>query len=76
MIQNWKEQLTFVLPFRETSTGKRNALTGISQCEIAALWRNNLTHQYRLGSSLESGFAEKLESSFAEKDLGVLVDKL
>ena len=38
-----------------------------SKCTALHLWRNNCTHQYRLGADL-------LERSSAEKDLGVLVD--
>ncbi|KAK4828098.1 hypothetical protein QYF61_023460 [Mycteria americana] len=37
------------------------------QCEVLHLGRNNAKHQYMLGTT-------QLESSFAEKDLGVLVD--
>lgn len=37
------------------------------KCKIQPLGRNNLRHQYILG-------ADWLESSSAEKDLGVLVD--
>jgi len=38
------------------------------KCDVLHLGRNNLMHQYTLQ-------ANWLESSFAEKDLGVLVDK-
>ncbi len=37
------------------------------QCKVLHLRRNNLMHQYTLGVT-------QLESSLAEKDLGVLVD--
>ncbi|KAK4821753.1 hypothetical protein QYF61_000814, partial [Mycteria americana] len=44
-------------------------LTKLSKgkCQVLHLWRNNPMHQYMLG-------ADWLESSLAEKDLGVLVD--
>ena len=38
-----------------------------SKCRVLHLGRNNCRYQYRLGDDL-------LERSFAEKDLGVLVD--
>lgn len=37
-------------------------------CRVLHMGRNNHVHQYRLGNDL-------LERSFAEDDLGVLVDK-
>ncbi|KAK4831251.1 hypothetical protein QYF61_016483 [Mycteria americana] len=39
------------------------------KCQVLHLGRNNPMHQYMLG-------ADQLESNFAEKDLGVLVDNM
>lgn len=36
------------------------------KCQVLPLGRNNIMHQYRLG-------ADRLESSFAENNMGVLV---
>lgn len=37
------------------------------KCQVLSLGRNNIMHQYKIG-------ADWLESSFAEKDMGVLVE--
>ena len=42
-------------------------LMKFNNCRVLYLWRNNPRHQYMLGAS-------QLESSSAEKDLGVLID--
>ncbi|GAB0178657.1 hypothetical protein GRJ2_000331000 [Grus japonensis] len=72
---NWEEWLKCqraMLPSGRTSTAGEMAVRNFmkfnkGKCKILHLWRNNSVHQYRLG-------ANHLESSFAEKDLGVLVD--
>ncbi|PKU43623.1 hypothetical protein llap_6081 [Limosa lapponica baueri] len=63
-----------VLPFTGTRTGwttgtNRNLMKfNKGKCEVLHLVRNNSMHHYTLG-------ADQLESSFAKKDLGVLLDK-
>ncbi|GAB0208906.1 mitochondrial enolase superfamily member 1 [Grus japonensis] len=76
MTQNWEERLIgqrLILPSRGTLTGWRNGQAGAScsstkgKCKVLHLERNNPMHQDMLGTA-------QLESSLAEKDLGVLVD--
>lgn len=59
-----------MLSSRGTSTDWRNGLTcevNKRNCKVLHLGRNNPMYQYTLG-------ANWLESSFAEKDLGLPVD--
>ncbi|PKU37967.1 rna-directed dna polymerase from mobile element jockey-like [Limosa lapponica baueri] len=57
-------------PDRLESWAKRNLMKfNKDRCMVLHLGRNNPTHQYRVGADL-------LESSSADRDLGVLVDKL
>lgn len=76
MIQNWKEQLIdkMVVPsLRKALTTWRNEQTGISliltkgKCQVLVMGRSMPMHCCRLGTN-------RLESSFVEKDHGVLVD--
>ncbi|KAK4814555.1 LOW QUALITY PROTEIN: hypothetical protein QYF61_023754 [Mycteria americana] len=76
MAQNWEEWLMrqgIVLLSRGTSTGWRKEPHEVQQGEVqspaAPCWRSSPMHQYMLG-------AAQLESSFAEKDRGVLLDPM
>jgi len=77
VMQNWQEWLIHqrvILPSRGTLTDWRNRMTEIStgkfnteKCKVLHLGRNSAMNQYKLE-------ATQLESSFAQKDLGVLMD--
>lgn len=61
-----------LLSFRGTKTGWRNEQTGVSKlsngkCQVLQPGKNNPMQQYML-------VADWLESSFAEHDLGIVLD--
>lgn len=64
-VTDWKA----VLPFRRPGQAGEEVGRGSAKakCGVPHLGKSNCMHQYRLG-------AELLEKSFAEKELGVLVD--